>query len=146
MLRSSRFYLFIILLLSQSLSAAETLYQQDGIAINGYDPVSYQAKQRASKGDASHSYRWNNALWLFASAENRSLFAADPEKYAPQYGGFCAYAASKNALAPTGPEAWTVKEGKLYLNYSKSIRTTWQKDIVGNIELADGYWPGLMNQ
>lgn len=146
MLHSSRFYLFFILLLSLSAGAGEKLYQQDGMAINGYDPVSYQTMQLASKGDTSHSYRWKNSQWLFVSAENRGLFIADPEKYAPQYGGFCAYAASKNALAPTDPEAWTVKDGKLYLNYSKSIRTTWQQDIGSNIELADGYWPGLKSQ
>ena len=118
-----------------------------GEAINGYDPVAYFTEMKPVRGLAEFTFAYKGADFLFASAANRDLFAADPEKYAPQYGGWCAYAMSKNAFATTAPEAWTIHEGKLYLNFSTGVRQIWRKDIPGNVKLADanwaGYFPGM---
>lgn len=111
-----------------------------GEAINGYDPVGYFIEMKPVRGDAAYTFEWKGAPFLFASAENRDLFAADPEKYAPQYGGYCAYAMAQGAFATTAPEAWTVRSGKLYLNYSTGVRQLWQKDPEDFIAKADGYW------
>jgi hypothetical protein len=83
------------------------------------------------------------ANWRFASAENRDRFAADPERYAPQYGGYCAYAVSEGTTADIDPEAWKVVDGKLYLNLSKDVQKLWEQDIPGYIEKADANWPEI---
>ena len=88
--------------------------------------------------------QWKGAEWRFASAANRDLFSAEPEKYAPQFGGYCAFAVSLGYLAKGDPEAWTVHDGKLYLNYNKSVRKRWAKDIDGNIEKGDANWPAAL--
>ncbi len=146
MQQATRFYLFIFFIFSQQVFAGDAVYHKDGVAIGGYDPVSYHRMQKADKGDTRYAYRWNNSSWYFSSAANKELFAANPEKYAPQYGGYCAYAASKGALAPTDPQAWTVKDNRLYLNYSTAVRSKWRQDIDSNIKLADENWPTLKNQ
>jgi hypothetical protein len=87
-----------------------------------------------------------DATWRFANAANRDKFQADPEKYAPRYGGYCAYAVSFGSTADIDPEAWTIVEGKLYLNKSKSIRQSWSQDIPGYIERADKHWPRIAGQ
>jgi len=114
-----------------------------GDAINGYDPVAYFTEMKPVRGKADYSYEYKDAPFLFASAENRDLFAADPEKYAPQYGGWCAYAMSKGAFATTAPEAWTIHDDKLYLNFSTGVRQIWQQDIPGNVARADANWAGF---
>ena len=138
--------LLLLSFLSQLAMAGGAVFQDDGLAIRGYDPVSYHTLRKATKGSSQHTYQWNNATWHFANQSNKNLFAADPNKYAPQYGGFCAYAASKGALAPTDPHAWTVRGDKLYLNYSMSVRSTWRKNVESNITLADKNWLTLKNQ
>lgn len=146
MLRHPGFYLFMLCFMSQMAVAGDVVFQDDGIAIGGYDPVSYHTMQKATKGESQHTYRWNNTSWHFASQSNKDLFSANPEKYAPEYGGFCAYAVSKDALAPTDPHAWTVRDNKLYLNYSMSVRNTWKKNVENYIRLADKNWIRLKNQ
>lgn len=116
---------------------------RDRVAIHGYDPVSYFSGV-PERGSTSWVHPWMNSVWHFASAANRDLFAAEPERYAPQYGGYCAYAVSKGSIADVDPEAWTVVGDKLYLNYSISIRTKWRKDIPGNVAKADRNWPKLL--
>jgi YHS domain-containing protein len=118
----------------------------DGLAIRGTDPVAYFTEDKAVEGSAEFEAEYNGSTWRFASAENRDKFIADPEAFAPQYGGFCAYAAAQNSKAPIDPEAWSVVDGKLYLNFSKSIRRRWRKDIPGYIEAADANWPTLRLQ
>lgn len=113
------------------------------VAINGYDPVAYFTEGEPIEGNAEYSFSWQGAVWHFSSDENRDLFAAAPEKYAPQYGGYCAYAVSRGYTAPTVPEAWSIVDGKLYLNFSLGVRKTWAKDIAGNIIKADKNWPEL---
>ncbi|MEM7281052.1 MAG: YHS domain-containing (seleno)protein [Pseudomonadota bacterium] len=112
-------------------------------AINGFDPVAYFEQAKAIKGKKQHSYAWQGARWFFSSESNLELFKADPDAYLPQYGGYCAYAMSKGSYAPGDPEAWTIYDGKLYLNYSKSVRNTWKKNIPGNVKRADSNWGRL---
>ena len=126
-------------------AAQAEILSYDGAAIGGYDPVAYFTQSAPVKGSAAHSVNWKGAEWHFASAENKAAFAANPEAYAPQYGGYCAFAASKNAVAPTEADAWTVHDGKLYLNFNTQVRGIWSQDIPGNVALADGYWPGPLS-
>lgn len=109
-------------------------------AIRGYDPVAYHTEMMPVKGDPQYSYEYNNAIWQFASEENRKLFRDDPERYSPQYGGFCAYAMSNGLVVSTDPQAWKIEGGKLYLNYSPGVRKTWLKDVPGYVARADAKW------
>jgi YHS domain-containing protein len=115
----------------------------EGIGAGGYDVVSYFSGNPL-EGKSEFSTQWKNAQWHFASAENRDTFIAAPEKYAPQYGGYCAYAVSKGYTAKGDPNAWSVVDGKLYLNFNKSVRATWQTDIQGNISNANANWPKVL--
>ena len=112
-------------------------------AIQGYDPVAYFAQGKPVEGSSAFTATHDGATWRFSSAANRDLFLADPEKYAPQYGGFCAYAVAHDATARIDPEAFTVLDGKLYLNYSDHVRAQWRNDAAKFISRADAYWPGL---
>lgn len=114
-----------------------------GTAIEGYDPVAYFTDGAPVEGEGEFEHEWMGATWYFASAENRDLFVADPEKYAPQYGGYCAYAVSQGATASIDPEAWRIEDGKLYLNLNKDIQAIWQQDVPGYIAKADGNWPTI---
>ncbi len=114
-----------------------------GVAIEGTDPVAYFTDGKPVKGSDEITHDWNGATWHFASAENRDLFAADPEKYAPQYGGYCAWAVSQGYTADIDPNAWRIEDGKLYLNYSSGIQERWMADIQGHITAADKNWPGV---
>lgn len=127
-----------------AIAASPQIFQSNGVAINGYDPVAYFTQSQPVEGSVSTSFDWLGATWHFASAANRDLFAANPEQYAPQFGGYCAFAASKNALAPTIPNAWTVYQGKLYLNANLRARELWNKDKDVFIALAEGFWPGIL--
>jgi len=140
-----RLFLFTIGLFSTAIFA-DTVFKQGDTAIKGFDAVSYHSIGEAVKGDNQYTHQWNGAIWLFSSSANRDLFAANPKKYAPEYGGYCAYAASKGSLAPIDPYAWTIHNDRLYLNYSKQVRSIWQEDIPGNIKKADANWPKLSSQ
>jgi hypothetical protein len=139
--------LFTVMAMLLWLSAAPALAQKvntdGGAAIRGTDVVAYFTDGKAVAGSPQFTHRWNGAEWRFATAANRDTFAADPEKYTPQYGGFCAWAVSQNYTAPIDPEAWRVVDGKLYLNYSRSVQSRWQQDIPGNIAKGDANWPKL---
>jgi len=117
-----------------------------GIAIKGYDPVAYFTEARPVKGSPDHEHEWNGAVWRFSSEEHRGLFAADPEKYAPRYGGYCAWAVSRNSTADIDPGAWKIVDGKLYLNYSVKIQEKWSQNIPDNIAAGDRNWPGLVGR
>lgn len=118
----------------------------NNVAIRGTDPVAYFTQGTPMAGSAEFTHTWNNATWQFASAENRDLFAANPEAYAPQYGGFCAWAVSQGYTASIDPNAWKIVDGKLYLNYSKGVQRRWERDIPGNITRADTNWPGVLTE
>jgi len=114
-----------------------------GVAIRGYDPVAYFKEAKPVKGSAQFSHAWMGATWQFANDANRALFAADPEKYAPRFGGYCAFAVSKNQTAEIDPEAWKIIDGRLYLNYSKAVQKKWEDDVMTRIEAATKNWPAL---
>ncbi|HEY2013457.1 MAG TPA: YHS domain-containing (seleno)protein [Bryobacteraceae bacterium] len=122
---------------------ADSVYTQGGLAIRGYDTVAYHQEARPIKGSPQFSYQWMGATWLFATAENRDRFQAEPARYAPQYGGYCAYAVSQGHTASIDPEAWKIVDGKLYLNYSRDVQKKWQQDVPGYIQKADKNWPDL---
>ncbi len=115
-----------------------------GLAVAGYDPVAYFTENKPVMGDASITLDYKGARWLFASVANRDAFKADPEKYAPQYGGYCAYAVSQGYTAKGEPEVWTIVDGKLYLNFSKGVQRRWRRDIPGHIKSANANWPGVL--
>lgn len=124
--------------------AREPAVFQNPNAINAIDPIGYFTDAAPVPGLAEHAVMWNGAAWHFASAENAALFEADPEKYAPVFGGYCAFAASRGYLAPTIPEAWTVYEGKLYMNANLRARELWLQDVPGNIAKGLANWPGIL--
>ena len=113
-------------------------------AIKGYDTVAYFTLGEAVKGKKELSYEYLGASWWFSSEEHRQLFIASPEKYAPQYGGYCAYAVSRNTTASIKPKVFNIHEGKLYLNYNKGVQKRWLKNKNKRIEDADDYWPQLL--
>lgn len=125
--------------------AEPEVFTDGGLAIRGIDPVAYFTEGGPVMGTADHQSTWNGATWAFASAENKALFDGDPDAYAPRYGGYCAYAVSKGGLATTDPEAWTIHDGALYLNFSTTVRSIWSEDKDGNISRADANWPGVLN-
>ncbi len=115
-----------------------------GVAIKGYDPVAYFTDGKPVKGDSDFSYEWNGAEWRFASVAHRDLFKGDPVKYAPQYGGYCAWAVSRGYTAGIDPDAWKIVNGRLYLNYSMKVQQQWSEDIHGNIAKAEENWPKIL--
>jgi YHS domain-containing protein len=115
-------------------------------AIKGYDTVAYFTENKPVEGKEQFSTEYMQAKWLFSSQENLQLFKENPEKYAPQYGGYCAYAVSQNSTASIKPELFTIQNGKLYLNYNESINQKWAANKVEFIELADKHWPSLLAQ
>lgn len=117
-----------------------------GVAIEGTDPVAYFKQGKPVKGSAQFTAAHDGAIWHFANAENRDTFAADPEAFAPQYGGYCAWAVSQGYTAKIDPAAWKIEKGKLYLNYSRSVQKRWARDIPGNIAKGDANWPGIRSK
>lgn len=114
---------------------------KNGVAVQGYDMVAYFTEGTAVKGSAAFTHEWNGARWQFASAAHRDAFAQDPDRYAPAFGGFCAYGISRGYAVDIDPEAFAVVDGTLYLNYSKRVQRTWNQDRAGYIEKARQQWP-----
>ncbi len=135
-------------------SAAGTAFAKDPVytgrfsnnALDGYDAVAYFTEAKPVKGDKSFSTEYNGAQWRFASADNLAAFKTEPEKYAPQYGGYCAWAVSQDYTARGNPENWTIFEGKLYLNYNDEIQARWETDIPGFVAAGDENWPGVLDK
>lgn len=117
-----------------------------GVAVGGYDPVAYFSEGKPVPGLASIALEHEGATWRFANEANREAFKADPAKYAPQYGGYCAWAVSQGYTAKGDPEAWSIVGGKLYLNYDKRVRAGWEKDAAGNIRKGDANWPKVLEK
>lgn len=122
---------------------ALTNVNNQGLAIKGYDPVAYFEQSQPVPGNPQFTHQWSNATWRFSSAANRDKFAANPEQYAPQFGGYCAWAVSKGYTADTDPAAWKIIGGKLYLNYNKSIQKKWEDGVTQRIADAEKNWPAL---
>ncbi|MFC3852082.1 YHS domain-containing (seleno)protein [Salinispirillum marinum] len=114
-------------------------------AIQGYDTVAYFTENQAVKGDPNIASEWNGATWLFSTPEHQALFDANPEAYAPQYGGYCAYAMADGNAVRVDPKAFSIVDGKLYLNFSQSVQTRWENNQSSFITAADQHWPALLN-
>jgi hypothetical protein len=110
------------------------------VAIKGYDAVAYFQTGQAQKGNKLFTFQWHSLIWHFVSKENRDLFAQNPEKYAPQYDGYCAWAMTEARKAETNPEVWKIVDGKLYLNCSPAAHEKWSRDIPGNVKKSDMNW------
>jgi YHS domain-containing protein len=145
--RVSRYGLLsAVLLLQFAASAAspvEPVNTKGGAAVHGYDVVAYFTESRPVRGSAEFEHEWMGAKWRFASKQNRDTFAAGPEKYAPQFGGYCAWAVGHNYTADVDPEAWRIIDGKLYLNYNRSVQKQWEQDRDHWITDAHQNWPKL---
>ena len=131
---------------AQTQAQKSSVFAPDGKAIKGYDPVAFFKESKPVKGLNNLSYQWQNATWLFSSKENLETFKASPEKYAPQYGGYCAYGSADGHKAPTQPDTWTIVNGKLYFNYNTDVKAMWVKDQKHFIEVADRKWPEIKDK
>jgi YHS domain-containing protein len=135
--------------LALSLSAASFAADIDmnangnDLAIQGYDPVAYFTNEKPTRGSSDFTATYKNAIYHFSSEENRDLFRASPAKYAPQFGGFCAFGVTKGRKFDTDPTAWRVVDGKLYLNLNKDVQKVWLEDVPGYITNANQTWPTI---
>lgn len=138
---------FSLFLASPFAAAVDPIYTPlfSKVAVKGYDTVAYFSENKAVKGNKKISYEWQGAVWLFSSEENRQRFIATPKKFAPQYGGYCAFAVAQDKTASIDPTLFTIVNGKLYLNYNKSINKKWLNNKEGFIVDADKNWPGLLD-
>ena len=133
------------LIAARARAKTAAVYAEGGVAVDGTDVVAYFTQGRPVAGDAAITHDWNGVTWRFASIEYRDRFAASPSTYAPQYGGYCAWAVSEGYTASTVPEAWKIVDGKLYLNFSRRIQRRWERDIPGRIAAADANWPDVLD-
>ncbi|QBM16086.1 hypothetical protein MARI_01660 [Marinobacter sp. JH2] len=140
------FFTFALCMATGALAAEPAVYT--GLLSNtgagGYDTVSYFAAGRATKGSSDYTSVFQGATWRFANAENLALFEANPERFAPVYGGYCAWAVAQGYLAKGDPQHWTIRNDRLYLNYSQSIQDRWLKNPDGFIQQANANWPGVL--
>lgn len=143
-LRRSLALLFLVCLPVAASVAGAPLFSTKEGAIRGFDPVAYFEVGEPVEGREDLTVAWNGAVWHFANEEHRAAFEDDPEAYAPQYGGHCAYAMVSGKLVSTDPEAWAIVDGKLYLNYSRGVQRRWQKDTAGYIVKADEQWAAIV--
>lgn len=133
-----------ILSVNQGIAQSSEIFQtKEGIAIKGYDPVAFFLEQKPVKGSDSFRLEWKSAIWLFSTAAHRELFRNDPEKYAPQYGGYCAYGVAGNHKSPTETDTWTISGGRLFFNYNQSVKNLWLKDSARLILKADSLWQDI---
>lgn len=116
----------------------------EGVAVGGFDPVAYFTLNKAVEGSKDHTLSHNGAEWRFSSAENKAFFMANPARYSPQFGGYCAYAVSYGGTAKGEPEVWRIVDDKLYLNFSKGVQKRWVKDIPGHIKKGNENWPNVL--
>lgn len=124
-------------------AVAGEFFEQGGIAIRGTDPVAYFKENRPVKGSEAFTATYKGSLFRFASVANRDAFTSAPNRYAPQYGGFCAYAVAMGYKASIDPDAFTIVDGRLYLNFNKPTEALWRKDIPGYIRKGDANWPAV---
>jgi YHS domain-containing protein len=126
--------------------SAGDVNQIDGIALHGFDPVAYFTQSKAVKGEAEFTAQYKGVTYEFASKEDQATFQANPAKYVPQYGGFCAFAVSKGVKADIDPHAFAINDGKLYVNYSEKALQAYQGDVKGNTQNANHNWPDVAKQ
>lgn len=141
------FYTSVLVLFTMMAHAQKSeIFAPAGKAIKGYDPVAFFTASKAVMGQDSLSYKWQDATWLFSTRKNMEDFKSNPEKYVPQYGGYCAYGTSQGHKAPTETDTWTVVDDKLYFNYNKKVQEIWLKDQKALIIKADHEWPGIKDK
>jgi YHS domain-containing protein len=116
------------------------------LALDGHDAVAYFKGGKPAKGNPAHAVTWNGATWHFASAENKAAFEANPQAYAPQYGGYCAWAVSQGYTAKGDPGVWRIVDDRLYLNYDAAVQKSWDKDVPGHIAKGDKNWPKVLGK
>jgi YHS domain-containing protein len=140
------FYITLLLLSLPAHSDSEiyTKFFSD-LAVSGYDTVAYFQEAKAVKGDEKFSMNYKGAVWQFKNQANLDAFTLAPDQYAPQYGGYCAWAVAHDNTAKGDPEQWYIHQGKLYLNYDQKIRSKWLKDKEPLIKQADSHWPTVLN-
>ena len=139
--------LFVSLISMPAYGTQDPVFTGRGnFAINGYDTVAYHLEMKPVKGNNNFTVDWNGAKWRFKSVENRDLFASNPQKWAPAYGGYCAWAVSNNYTAKTDPKAWSIVDDRLYLNFSLRVRKTWSRNIPSNIQRGDANWPSVLDK
>jgi len=146
----------LVLSMASSAMAAERIntlekkglfgYEPNGVAIRGYDTVAYFTQSKPVEGMEQFSTQWSGATWRFSSQENLDLFVTEPEKYAPQYGGYCAYGVAQESLVKIEPDQWTIVDGKLYLNYNEKLNKQWREDTSGFISTADTLFEKLLKE
>ena len=124
-------------------AARAAVFTEGGLAVKGYDPVAYFNAGRPTRGKSQFSTQHGGATYRFASQGNLDAFRANPNRYLPQYGGYCAWAVAQGYKAPITPDAWTVVNGKLYLNASRGVQRRWERDIPGFIRQANANWPNV---
>jgi len=130
-------------LLSLTAHAGE-FNEHDGIAIKGYDPVAFFKDNKPVRGNDDLRFDYKGSTFVFASQENRAAFASDPERYAPQYGGYCAFGTARGYKADIDPSTFTVVDGRLYLNYNAQVQHEWNADRARFIHQADERWPAVV--
>ncbi len=148
---SLNFFTGILFLLfsSYSFAADPDIFSTKKGAIRGVDPVAYfslKPGDKPVKGSDEFTHKWKGATWKFSSAENRDKFSANPEKYSPQYGGYCAFAVSHNFTKPVNPKYWKIVDGKLYLNVNGVAYKKWVKDEAAAIKRGDNNWPTVLKE
>ncbi len=121
-------------------------YTADGAAISGYDAVSYFRTGAPVPGQPGIALMWKGALWRFATEDNRDRFERNPRAFAPQFGGYCAYAMTEGLLSSTDPQAWQIVNGRLYLAHSQAIERIWKQNVSKNIREAEAHWPRVLYQ
>ena len=136
----------LAMLLLASTAYAGDYFEKDGVALRGHDPVAYFTDNKATKGLPEHKAAFKGSTFYFASKANRDAFAANPDKYAPQYGGYCAFGMANGYKAATDPTAFSVVNGKLYLNYNRDVQKMWTADVPSFVDKADRVWPEASKQ
>jgi YHS domain-containing protein len=145
----TRLFVFMTFFLSSITYAQDAIYTGffSNKALNGYDTVAYFTDNQPVEGNAKFVTEYKNADWYFVSQQHLDMFLTEPEKYAPQYGGYCAWAISaQNDFASSDPTQWAIVDGKLYLNYDRDVKEKWDRDPALHIQQADANWPALINK
>ena len=136
----------VVLLCDSSIAQKSPVFIHSGKAIRGYDPVSFFLDGKPIPGKEELTWNWNSANWYFSDQAHLDSFKLNPERYAPQYGGYCAYGVYEGHKAPTDPNAWRIVDGKLYLNYSLKVRELWNDKKEEKIIIANSNWSGIIDK
>lgn len=144
---STRLFCALLTVLSFNAFAGSPISgAKDGVAIQGYDAVAYFARKEAVRGTPEHRHEWSGTVWFFSSAENKAAFAAQPEKFAPQYGGHCSLSVAGGSTSRGAGDAWTIRDDKLYLNGNADVRSRWLQNASQNIHWANREWPRIRDR